>query len=77
MASAVRHRANSRKRAEYIVSTKTPVEVLREHAKAEDEFDFVLADELMRALSAAADNERRYVLTPAGHALLENAAVAR
>ena len=50
MASAVRHRANSRKRAEYIVSTKTPVEVLREHAKAEDAFDYVLADEIIRAL---------------------------
>jgi predicted hydrolase (HD superfamily) len=75
MASAVQHRARSRKRAEYLVSTKTPAEVLREHAKAEDKFDFILADELVRALSAAADNEERWALTTAGHAVLESAAV--
>jgi hypothetical protein len=75
MASVTQHRTRSRKRAEHIVATKTPAEVLREHAKAEDEFDFILADELMRALSAAADNEQRYSLTPAGHALLGSAAV--
>ena len=45
------------------------------HAKAEDEFDFILADELVRALSAAADNEQRYALTSAGRAALESAAV--
>jgi hypothetical protein len=73
MASVVQHRARSRKRAEYIVSTKTPAQVLRLHAKAEDEFDFVFADELMRALSAAA-NEPRYALTAAGHAVLAGAA---
>jgi hypothetical protein len=75
MASVVHHRARSRKRAEYLVSTKTLAEVLREHAKAEDEFDFILADELVRALSAAADNEQRWALTTAGHAVLESAAV--
>jgi hypothetical protein len=75
MASVSQHRARSRKRAEYIVSTKTPAQVLRERAKAEDEFDFILADELMCALSAAADNEQRYSLTTAGHAVLESAAV--
>ena len=75
MASVVQHRARSRKRAEYLVSTKTLAEVLREHAKAEDEFDFILADELVRALSAAAENEQRWALTTAGHGLLESAAV--
>jgi hypothetical protein len=75
MASVAQNRARSRKRAEYIVSTKTPAEVARDHAKASAEFDFILADELMRALSAAADNEQRYSLTPAGYALLESAAV--
>ena len=75
MASVVQHRARARKRAEYLVSTKTLAEVLREHAKAEDEFDFILADELVRAMSAAADNEQRWALTTAGHAVLESAAV--
>ena len=70
MASAAQHRARSRQRAEYIVSTRTPAQVLRAHAKAEDEFDYVLADELMRALSAATKNEQRYALTPAGIAVL-------
>jgi hypothetical protein len=72
VASVAQHRARSRKRAEYIVATQTPADVLRAHAKAEDEFDFVLADELMRALSAA-ENEPRYALTPAGHAVLAGA----
>jgi hypothetical protein len=71
MASVAQHRARSRKRAEYIVATRTPADVLREHAKAEDEFDFVLADELVRALSLA--DEPRYALTAAGHAVLESA----
>jgi len=75
MASVVQHRARSRKRAEHIVATQTPAEVLRLHAKAEDEFDFILVDELVRALSAAADNEQRYALTSAGRAALESAAV--
>jgi hypothetical protein len=57
MASIVQHRARSRKRAEYLVSTKT------------------LAEELVRALSAAADNEQRWALTTAGHVALESAAV--
>jgi hypothetical protein len=73
MASVTQHRARSRKRAEYIVATQTPADVLRAHAKAEDEFDFILADELMRALGKAADNEQRYSLTPAGHAVLAGA----
>jgi hypothetical protein len=75
MASVVQHRARARKRAEYLVLTKTLAEVLREHAKAEDEFDFILADELVRAMSAAADNEQRWSLTAAGHAVLESAAI--
>jgi hypothetical protein len=71
MASAVEHRARSRKRAEHIVETRTSVDVLRLHAKAEDEFDFIFADELMRAVAGAASNEQRYALTPAGEAFLK------
>jgi len=75
MASVVQHRARSRKRAEDLVSTKSSAEVLCEHAKAEGEFDFILADELMSALGKAADSELRYALTRAGRVALEGVAV--
>ncbi len=64
------------RRAERIVANKTPAQARRIRARAENEFDYLLADALFAAvLKAARAYDVRYSLTPAGHALLESAAV--
>ena len=60
------------RKARRIVATRSPAEVLRICAQAEDEFDFLLADALYEAFKEAAEREVRYRVTELGErALLE------
>ncbi len=66
-------RSRARK-ARLIVATHSPAEVLRIHARAEGEFDYLLADAIYEAVrDACGPPEVRYRLTPLGERALEGA----
>jgi hypothetical protein len=61
------------RKARLMVATHSPAEVLRIHARAEDDFDFLLADAIYEAVKDASEREVRFRLTPLGERAFEAA----
>jgi hypothetical protein len=59
------------RKARIIVANHSPAEVLRIHARAEDDFDYLLADAIYEAVKEAAEREVRFRLTELGAQNLE------